>query len=90
MAACDGRGSPTSFAPDLAPSVRAALDSFAKSGIDREPLGAQAAIRRGDTVEVTLTARRGLADPGKWDGPRLHVWVVGNRRIVRSAVVMVD
>ena len=38
IVACDRRGSPAAFGAELAPAVRAALDSFPTLGIDREPL----------------------------------------------------
>jgi len=39
---------------------------------------------------VRLIAVRGAADPGKWDGPRLDVWVLRPARILRSKLEMVQ
>ena|SRR6185503_1797021 len=85
-AACGRQATASAFATDLQPAIRVALDSFPTFAINRTPLATESATRRGDTVEVTLVERRGLRDPGKWDGPRLHVWVVGDRRIIRSVM----
>jgi hypothetical protein len=67
-------------------AIRAALDSF--PDLYQEPTWVEDASSRGDTVLVTLTSVRGARDPGKWDGPRIEVWVLRPARILRHRQVM--
>ena len=69
-------------------AIRAALDSF--PDLYKGPTAVEDVSSRGDTVLVTLIAARGAADPGKWDGPRLDVWVLHPARILRSKQRMVE
>lgn len=68
-------------------AIRVALDSFPR--IEGEASAVERTLRRGATV-VELISNRGVADPGKWDGPRLLVWIVRPSRIVRSEVKIVN
>ena len=85
-AKCAASDRTSRFPSDLRPAVSAALDSFANGRADGRNWAALSATRQGDTVVVLLIQPEGLRDPGSWDGPRLSVWVVGRRQIVRSAV----
>lgn len=69
-------------------AIRTALDSFPV--LYRESMVVERTSTNGDTVVVRLISARGAADPGEWDGPRLVVWIVRPRRIIRSEQVMVD
>jgi hypothetical protein len=69
-------------------AIRVALDSFPR--IEGEASAVERTLRRGDTTVVELISNRGVADPGKWDGPRLLVWIVRPSRIVRSEVKIVN
>jgi len=76
------------FPADERVAIRAALDSFPV--LYSEPTAVDHTSRRGDTVIVRLISARGTADPGKWDGPRLDVWVIPPARIVRSKQTIVN
>lgn len=76
------------FPADERVAIRAALDSFPE--LYNEPTAVEHTSRRGDTVIVRLISARGAADPGKWDGPRLDVWVIPPARIIRSAQMIVN
>jgi hypothetical protein len=69
-------------------AIRAALDSF--PDLYQGPTAVEDVSSQGDTLLVTLIAARGAADPGKWDGPRLDVWVLRPARILRSKQRMVE
>lgn len=76
------------FPADERVAIRAALDFFPV--LYSEPAAVEQTSRRGDTVIVRLISGRGAADPGKWDGPRLDVWVIPPARIVRSKQTIVN
>jgi hypothetical protein len=84
----ESRRRPYAFTKEEQVAIRVALDSF--PNVSSEPAAVERTSRRGDTTVVQLISKRGMADPGKWDGPRLLVWVLRPSTIVRSAMKIVD